>query len=372
MVTRADSSLSRAMAEQILMNAIEERRGQTPPGPVQIAGPLDPGFDLHILEGSYGSATIKGVWDLRTDGSSLELWARRGDSYSRMFDNLTHREDRWFANDEDPTTQFTVLPYEGRNILLVRINMGHYWSVEPLGEYLGAAPALSAAWKARLGKTWVAADLGMVDYYFDTQAVGLQLTEREGRLVYESFATQSSSGRSPLNGLLDRRAVAAPAQLTNSSMVLEPIDDTHAWTPLRYDSRDLTHLQIVTQGKEEWLRVGSGPSLWRPLEGIPVPDGAKPYVASIIPDRAEWVKLPAESDEYILTAPDSVHWALYNDRLQPVFESWGGAWRLGRPAGSTTSNLYLALYAISNQSAMVQRAQGRTFSSTTGAMRLAR
>jgi len=360
-----------AMARQILMAALEERYGISKPEPLAGSKLTPAGFDLNTLAGQYGSASFGGIAEIRTDGSVLEIWVRRGDELRRVYGPLTHREGGWFENDTYPGMQFTVRNLGGRDTLLIRYRMRHYWGGFALGERLGPAPTLSPAWKARLGKTWVAADMGLADLDLAEPTPAIQLTEREGRLVYEALAAPAAGRRRSLDPLARQVAAAFSARATET-YALEPVDDRHAWVPLQINCRDLTHLQVIEKDGQEWLRVGYVPTLWRPLESIPEPEAARPHTASIQPDIAAWVRLPAAADEYVLTAPESVHWVLYDENLQPFFEAWGGGWRLARPAGSSTGALYLALYSLTPQRATVQRLQGRTFSSATGAMRLAR
>jgi CubicO group peptidase (beta-lactamase class C family) len=359
---------SHRICNKALTNALEERYSVPTPAPIQASAPAPAPVDLASLEGFYGSAAMAGIWQLRTTGQTVELWLRKGSSFLPMYTGLTMRADGWLAGESD-SIAFAVRTIGGRTLLLVRSNEGHYQTVDPIGEKLNAPPNLSPAWRDRLGKTYVAIDTDPLAWEMEKTIPVLRLAERSGHLTVEYLSTLQSGGGQPSAAhrlLAERVRTLRPTVQTDpdgiataDSLVYEPLNDRLASVPLLVDCRDVTYLQIALVSNEEWLRVGSQGSVWRPLDGIPEADARLGYNARISPARAAWVKLPVDGRHpaWQLNAAAEVRWVLYDEDLQPI-DSGRGQKSVQLPDTSSSRVLYVVLYSTKNAYATITPGQG--------------
>lgn len=370
-LNKADDSVAHSVCLKALATAIEERYGVPAPPPLASSAPATFVSDLTSIEGLYGSSTMNGLWQVRTTGRTVDLWLQRGSSLVPMFPGLSPRADGWLATNDPASLEFTVSTIGGKTLLQVRIPHGYYQTVEVIGEKLGPAPALSPAWLARLGKTYVAVDTSPVSWDIGMSIPAIRLAQRAGWLAVENLGTVDGSGalhseaaRLTAERLRNLRAwvqTDPDGTLTTGTLVYQPVDDQLAAVPMQVDCRDVTYLQVQTVDHQEWLRTGNAGSLWRPLDGIPEAGASALYTARIDPAQAAWVRLPVDRPNQLwrLSTAKTVQWVLFDDRLQPVDTGWGRK-DLRQPVSSSAQTLYLVLYSMTgNDAVLTPGFQGR-------------
>jgi len=240
------------IAEQILLRALVER-GRLTAMPAPLVPALLPevtpsGTDEEAISGVYAANLMARRASFAADHSlSLEVGTDGG--WSPEVQNLKLRTDGWYTSDDMPMLSFKPVTGDGRRYLAVRISSfgyGHYSTTLLSMEKLYAKPQVTAAWQARAGKTYLAANMSMYDQHFLRNDTG-------PRFSLKAMPDLPGYLFTPKMEIVDASADDALARM----FLLIP----------QNDGRDLNDIAVVARGGEEWLRQGS--TLFCPLAGVP-------------------------------------------------------------------------------------------------------
>ncbi|MER1966925.1 serine hydrolase domain-containing protein [Castellaniella sp. GW247-6E4] len=277
------------LAERILLHALVDKRllPQLPP-PLPAAPPPAVTADDAVLDaitGYYGS--FEGVSRVDKNGDrSMTLFRHEAGAWTTVAAGLRLRDDGWFSTEGSPRSFRLVDSGPYRYLIMRFTNIdGHYRNSMPYGQQITAAPALSASWQGRLGKSWVLINEHESSTMLNVDSPRVTLTE-----IAELPGYVQIDGRQPL--------------LPDTNL------RTHQFLKIPVNfGRDLYELVVRMQGAEEWLALGG--YFYRPLDSIPqqagpggldVPIGADGY--------SECVKL---SGANTLAVTGARAWRLYDD-----------------------------------------------------------
>jgi CubicO group peptidase (beta-lactamase class C family) len=305
-----DSSYAVKISERILLRALVERRRlaempkplSTTPLPVQAVTQEE----RNTFTGFYTSGS--GVYRLGFGADdSLSLDELRSD-WTPKYRNFKLRSDGWYAADGDPITALRLLTRGGRNYYALRLKrgFGHYSSTIMTGQRLDDKPAISAAWQARLGETWLLVNADMI-------------------LKGPSFQFRTITGLTGYimgNNIL--RDMTPPSDDRLDGMFLTLPDG----------GKDLQEPGIETWNGQKWLRLGS--YLYRPLSGIPLLASGPTTVPIGSDGFAEWRQLPASGT---LSMNGTTSWFLYD----ADFNELASGMVSGTPSFSGAGSKYLVL-----------------------------
>ncbi len=317
-------------AEQIMLHALVER-GRIPNVPQALPNvpqPEKPATDANLdaMVGDYASKSGPVRVEIQSrERRTLKIlsgydFAAR--TWSGAATGLKRRTDGTFSSDAAPNVSYRTLVADGRRYLTKNEPKwsGYYREDSPYAQLIKPATPLSAAWKKRVGRNWLAVNE-----------------------VAESFLL--AGGASPLfrldvlSGLPGYLFATSPYE---TSQIVDPSgSDTMARMFLKIPmelGRDLNDVVIETRNGEEWVRCGS--TLYRPQASVPaLPQGVS-TVAVGAEGFAEWRRLPATGSVTIL---GSSAWKLYDGGIELQ--------RSGTGSGSVnveTAGSYLMLYGKPN------------------------
>lgn len=314
----ASSSAAQTLGQTLIMRALVERGDlKAMPkvlGPVKLPARKPSATQLSAVTGMYLAGGSAFRISARADGSLI---------FGRLVDgawvdgpaSFTLRPDGRFWDTKTGSKAFSTVDGWGRHYLVLRqaSGYGHYRTDMILGERLAPGAPLSAAWKARLGKTYVfvsevATSIGWV-------APGMQL-----RTIPD------------LQGYLWADVPGNPVPVDPAAS-----DSMGAMTVVipAMQGRDINDVDVVKVGAQEWLRMGS--TLRRPLEGVPV--ATKGSTSASIADGAvaEWVKIAADGK---VTTTGAGEWGAFDADLTPIATGSGDAKGETMKAGT-----YLVVFA---------------------------
>jgi len=316
-----------ALAERILLHALVDQRrlAQLPQALPSAPPPAVPASDaaLGAIEGYCGS--FEGVSRVSRNGDrSVTLAVHVAGQWTTVAAGLRLREDGWFSADDSPRS-YRVADSGPYRYLIMRGagGQGHYWNSMPYGQRIAAAPALSAAWRARVGKSWI-----LVNEHESSTMLGLD----------SPLATLTEIAELPGYVLIDGRQPLLPDTDQRTRQFLK--------VPVNF-GRDLYELIVEPQGGDEWLVFGG--YRYRPLDSIPT---APTGTTTAVPIDAEGHSEPRKLSAAVvttLTVTGARAWRLYDDQWKALkFVEGPGSASL--PAGSDT---FVMLYGEPSSQAQI-------------------
>lgn len=270
------SSTAAKVAERVLLAALVERGtlpampAPLPSTPLPVRAPT--AEEKTAYSGFYGaSGSLYRVTFLADD--SLLLQSRDAGAPGPRFRNMKLRSDGWYATDSDPISAVRFLTRAGRTYLAARVSSGagHYTSTLLQAQKLDSREPLSAAWQARLGGTWLAAN--------DDAYAAFPDAAPDPRFTFDTL--DDLPGYLLIGGTKILCDMTPPASDRANGMFLQ--------IPQVY-GRDLVDAAVERRENTDWLRVGS--TLYRPLSGVPAAGPGPTTVAIGSEGLAEWRKLP--------------------------------------------------------------------------------
>ena len=257
---------------------------------------------------------------------SLQLAMAVGDAWTPILGPFTLRSDGLFWNDASPGTAIRAGTGWGRTYLVGRLTQGYgtAWTDAPMGQRIAPGEPLSAAWSARLGKTWLMTNVDPTDFKW---------------LV--SPATHLAT-IPDLPGYLDIVDPYSPAPVDvggsdtfGSMFLVAPVEA----------GRDLVDLDVVVRDGEEWLGYGSFE--YRPAATVPALPSGPSSVAIDAEGRAEWRTVTGASP---LAIEGAAAWKVFDAVLAPVASGLGDASAVPVPAGG-----YIVLFGPAGTTVRVVR-----------------
>ena len=227
---------------------------------------------------------------------------------------LTLRSDGGFWASNEKGTSIRAVTGWGRRYLDLRdrAGYGHYRSDVLLGQRVLPGKPLSAAWEARLGKTW---------------------------LTVTDVPTSTNWGSPPTIGIVGIPDLPGYVGLSGDgggdagATLLDPgHSDTLGAMFLvipTAQGRDLADVVFVERGTEEWLRTGS--AMARPKGSVPVLATGANAVAIGSEGYAEWRSVAAAST---LGVAGATAWKLFDAKLALIAAGVGNATTVAGPAGA--------------------------------------
>jgi CubicO group peptidase (beta-lactamase class C family) len=328
------------IAQRMLLRALAEDRS-IPAFPAPLPAVVPPVQSipdglLASIAGEYASFNTVIRVQAQADGSLL-LFTLSDDGWTPLPDPLKYRGAGWFSADQTPLRSFTVIEAAGTQYLVLRRpgGYGHYLDHELVAQRVRGTGNLSAAWRARLSKTW------------------LLVNEAGNSALWPTLDPRLRLATAPeLTGLVAVRGPWDPG----FSIVDPSASDAVATMMLvvpQLAGRDLNDLDVVRQDGVEWMRFGS--YVHRPLDAVPtLPSGATSTV-TIGPDGyAEWraVATPVEVDIDTTGA-----WRIYDSAFASVASGTGAS----RAVLSSVSGLaYIILFGDPAQTMTVTLSPARS------------
>lgn len=327
MLTTSGRSRAAGMpAEQIMLHALIER-GVLPTMPRALAdNPLPEKrltrAQLSAIIGNYANKDMPVRVELQPETSdTLRLMGYDIDSagWVEMASGLKQRIDGTFSSDEAPNVSYRALVADGRRYLAKAepIWTGFYREESPYAEEIKPAAApLSAAWRGRVGKVWLAVNED----------------------ANSAYLAMNLPPRFRLDAISDMPGYLLASSIYISSQIVDPSgSDTLAkmflLIPMEL-GRDLNDVVIESHGGEEWVRYGS--TLYRPQAGAPDIPAGQSEVTIGSEGYAEWRRAPETGE---VSIAGSTAWKIYNASLELQASGSGGGGGVIGSAGS-----YIMLY----------------------------
>lgn len=328
-----------ALAERILLGALVER-GRLAALPRKLTA--TPSLPLHASD-----AQLAGMAGVYASGDSICLLQPQADRTVTMaqydagaWDDsptvLKLRDDGRFSSDAAPLQSFQAVQAQGHRYLTMRTpnGMGHYLFEMPYLQELEARAPLSAAWRGRLGRRWLAVNQPAESLLFQYGGPTLTLSDVPG---LPGYIVSNAEGIGKQNQIADAS--------TSDSLALMCLKLPFAL------GRDLDDVVILPRDGEEWLRVGS--SVFRPEATVaPVAAG----VSTLRMDaegHAEWRAIGASATAQTITLTGATAWSLYDGDFN--LQARGDAIRQPQlPASAEKS--YLLVYGDANADVRVRLA----------------
>ena len=298
------SARALAVAEHILLRALVERGSldampeplPEKAAPEAVASPAE----QQAMSGVYtGNSLIQRIGVAPEGSLSVQTWT--GEGWSPGLTDLTLRTDGWYTSDEMALVSYRPVGGGGRSYVAVRSRhgYGHYLSSVLYAEKVSATPAMTAAWEARAGSTYLYANVSVRDVDFRSD-VG------DPRFMLTTLPD--------LPGYL----LTPDTDIVDASM-----DDARALTFVLIpgaNGRDLNDVTVETRDGEEWLRQGS--YLFRPLSGVASLAPGSSTVTIGAEGLVEWRVLPATGT---VSVRGGEEWRLYDDGFEQIARGSGGA-----------------------------------------------
>ena len=284
---QAGSGMLATLAQTVLRNAISEIDGVThTPATVDITAPAEANAtrdQLAAMAGSYAGSYLVRVE--ATPGRSLAVDAFAGGVWLPS-ETFTLRSDGLFWRTTEPARSLQTRTAWGRTYLILQVPDEHgiFLDTTILGEKVSPNGALGAAWKERVGRTWV------------------NVTERSESQMWNDNPTLTMADPDGTGYLWVTHA--------QGSTPVDPRDSEDVGVMFvqlpAVNGRDMNDLRISSRGGEEWVQFGSG--TYRPVETIlPLAEGE---VRIKIGDdsAAEWRSVPGDTR---LHSTDTSIWRAY-------------------------------------------------------------
>jgi len=312
----ASSTKAEDLAERMILRAMVERgdlrKMPTVLGATKLPTRTPTAAQVAAIVGIYGAggATFRVTADA-SGGLTLSTLAL-GAWMPLSTVKMTLRSDGGFWAPNDKGTSIRAVTGWGRRYLVLRdrAGYGHYRSDILLGQRVLPGKPLSAAWEARLGKTW----LTVTDVPTSTNwgappaVVIVGIPDLPG---YVGMAGDSSGGAT----LLD----PGSSETVGAMFLVIPT----------MQGRDLADVVFFQRGTEEWLRTGSATA--RPRASVPVLASGANAVTIGTEGYAEWRSFGAAATFGVAGA---AAWKLYDGALAVVSSGVGDASSVAATAGA--------------------------------------
>lgn len=271
--TTASSSQAQTLGQRIILRALVERGDlkamPKPLGAVTLPARTPSAAQLAAIEGVYlagggafrigagprGSVTFSRL----TDGA----WVSSPTTFALLSDGR-------FWDTKTRMKALSTVSGWGRHYLVLRQagGNGHYRTDVVLGERLDPAGTLSAAWQARIGRSWVLANEVAVSLNWSSPSMTLREVPDLPGYVYADIPGNPQTVDPATSDTLGAMTVVIPAM----------------------QGRDLDDVAVLVRGGEEWLRMGS--TLRRPVDGIPSAAKGASTLAIDADGNAGWLRFP--------------------------------------------------------------------------------
>lgn len=309
-----------AVAEEILLRALVERGSlEAMPQPLPettLPEATPPESAQQALGGLYAGNLLLRRATVAPDGS-LSVEAGTNDGWVAQHTNLRLRTDGWYTSDAEPMMSLRPVTGDGRSYLAVRSTSGYgHYLIEILtGEKLWAKPAVTEAWQARAGQTYLFANMSSADWSgmidgFDPRFGLTALPDLPGYLFTRDMDVVDAS----VDDSLARMFLLIPGA----------------------KGRDLNDIAVVPQGGEEWLRQGS--TLFRPLAGVSELTEGTSTVTIGSEGFNEWRTLPVTGT---LSVSGGRAWRLFDAEFKLVASGRGSG---GATLSGSGDAMYLVLF----------------------------
>jgi CubicO group peptidase (beta-lactamase class C family) len=289
-ITATSTSYNPAgVAEVILLHALVER-GRIAAMPALLPNvPLPErtatDADLAAIAGCYGRHDMLMRIDAQSDRTLALLVDDQGQWRQRAA-GLKLRADGTWSSDAAPHLAFRTLTADGRRYLVSRSSpgYGHYEEDLLYGQAMAPQAALSAAWQARVGQTW--------------------LTVNEHPLAIEQPLSVGLHAVPELTGYV----------ITDAGQIVDPSgDDTRARMCLKIPilgGTDLNDVVVEVRDGDEWLHIGS--VLYRPQASLRALMAGSLTVTIGPEGFGEWLRLPASGT---VSIANSTAWKVLDANL---------------------------------------------------------
>lgn len=294
------------LAERVLLRAMAERRRIAAlPAPLQVQvlprAPVTPA-QVEAMAGLYANAAGLARLQAQADHSlALSVWNGQAWSASQT---LWARSDGTWSADASPAVSYRARVLDGRAYLSRRRPGagGHYLTEFMYAQQVPSRPPMTAAWQARLGRTWLLAN-GRSDY-------------DDGTLQDPSFVIR---GFPDLPGYVSLfgQALDASASDTVAGMWMKIPENM---------GRDMNDLVIGLHEGRERLAIGSVRFVLR--EDVPM---LTPTVTIEADLGAAWRVLPRAGT---VRVQGSSAWRLYDAQLRLLAHGVGDGPTAAAPAGA--------------------------------------
>ena len=327
----APDAVLEVMAENIILAALVDK-GVLHSMPKSIAkklsSPVVPSKAiLNSVVGYYASySELFKVTSL--PDKNIQIHIRNQGKWTPLIKKLSYQKTGSFASRDNPFYEFHFQEADGKKYLVMRFLKGHYFVEIPIAQHLQKTEALSPAWIRRLGKEWLLADEIANSYTF----------------YFSNYPKLNIETLEDLPGFLflwqpgDYLTLFAGSEQDIAYMNLQiPINS----------GRDLSDLEVVRKGEEEWLRCSG--YLYRPLETIPYLEYGTSMQLTVREQYiTEWVHLekPVTGANIELKVSSDARWKIYNSRFKQI-ASGRGSTSIFLGIGKET--YFLALYAEPGQ-----------------------
>ena len=317
------STAVETLAERIILHALVDngtlKKMPAILGATKLAARTPTAAQVAAIVGVYGSSG--NTFRVTADASgALALSLLAAGAWTPLSSvPITLRSDGAFWASNAKGTSVRAVTGWGRRYLDLRerAGYGHYRFDLLLGERVLPARPLSAAWEARLGKTWLTVtDVPTSSNWGSPPSIGIV-----GIPDLPGYVGMSGDGGG--NGgatLLDART----SDSLGAMFLVIPMAQ----------GRDLADVAFSMRGSEEWLRTGS--AVARPKASVPALATGANAVTIGVEGYAEWRSVAATST---MGVSGATAWKLYDAKLAVIAEGVGSATSVAAPAGS-----YLELF----------------------------
>ncbi len=325
------SSRAETIAHTMLLNALIET-GAIEGMPKQVAG--KPGKNrvttkrakkqVRKITGIY-LASGTSVKVAKAKNSSLALSVSAGAKWSRVPGRLVLRNDGAFWGTKVAASLHTVQAWD-RTYLVQRSvgGTGTYYSATTMGQRTRSGGALSPAWRARVGHTWLLAN---------EDPTSLNWTNT-GHPTVDIAAIPGLSGYLLATGAL---VESVPFDATTS----DTVGSMFLQVPL-LAGRDLYDFEFTKRGAEEFLSFSS--SVLRPAATVSRLSSGSNAVAIGAEGLVEWRKTPSAA----VTLSGQSDWKLFDKELSIIGSGGSAKTTVQTPAGA-----YLAVFGPAGRATTV-------------------
>jgi CubicO group peptidase (beta-lactamase class C family) len=309
-----------SISEQILLSALVERGSlaamPAPLAPAVLPEAVPSQTDQEAISGLYAANLMVRRVSFAAD-HSLTIEVGAAGAWSPGATNLRLRTDGWYTSDDRPTLSYRPVVADGRRYLAMRTTYGYgHYSIAILYlEKLYAKPEMTAAWQARAGQTYLAANVSRYDRTY-------MLSGADPRFTLNTMPGLPGYLFTPDMDIVDASVDDALARM----FLLIP----------QATGRDLNDIAVVAKGNEVWLRRGS--TLFRPLAGVPSLTPGTSTVTIGSEGLDEWRALPATGS---VSVDGGGEWRLYDAGFKRIASGPGSG---GAALPGSGAAAYLMLF----------------------------
>jgi len=330
-VTPLGSDACMALGERILLHALADQGTiRRLPKPVKAAAPKTrpaTAAQLAAMTGYWASSgAVFRTAAAPDDPQALTLALLAGGDWVPLVEGQRLRVDGRFHADGSPNSVSTIAAGGRRYLVSTEVKgAGHYRESNLVAQKLQPLPELTAAWKARVGHVWLAAD-GRADATDYSAAGGpvLAVGDIPGLPGYVTAASRMYGDQ-----------VVDPSESDSLGSMLLQIPGN--------GSRNLEDLSAERHDGEEWMKWGS--SLFRPLDTVPALTTGANAVTIGAEGHTEWRSVAATAT---VTIAGASAWYLYDAGFAVLDAGTASPASVSAPAGS-----YLALFGPAGSSGTV-------------------